>query len=92
MFKSRRTFSRVQELIEQKLSNGSPNWLVVTNDSWMHKKGTETHFRVDIVSDAFRGMSDFERQAQVHKELSEVWKEGVYGLSVSAKTPEEVSK
>lgn len=49
----------------------------------------ETHFRIEIVSAAFAGMSRVARERAVQKALSEAFEMGLHALSVKALTPEE---
>lgn len=49
----------------------------------------ETHFRVEIVSAAFAGLSRLARQRLVHRALAEELKTRVHALTVTARTPEE---
>ncbi|HXY57169.1 MAG TPA: BolA family protein [Methylocystis sp.] len=54
-----------------------------------HHPGGETHFRVEIVSDAFSGKSQLERHRMVYAVLAEELKERVHALAVTAKAPGE---
>ena len=49
----------------------------------------ETHFRVEVVSEAFEGLPRLARQRLVHQALAEELKTRVHALSVTARTPEE---
>ena len=50
---------------------------------------SETHFRVEIVSAAFDGMTRVARERRVHDALRRELDEHVHALSVSARTPAE---
>ncbi|HYA80371.1 MAG TPA: BolA family protein [Methylocystis sp.] len=56
-----------------------------------HHPDGETHFRVEIVSDAFAGKSRLERHRMVNAVLAEELKERVHALAVTAKTPGEAT-
>jgi len=87
-----RLFSSLQTLIEQRLKQKlNPAELRIVNESWMHKKGSETHFKAVIVSDSFKGKLPVQRQRMVYKELTDVWSKGLHSLSVVAKTTQEWS-
>jgi stress-induced morphogen len=49
----------------------------------------ETHFRIEIASAAFVGMSRVARERAVQKVLTEEFEMGLHALSVKALTPED---
>ncbi len=49
----------------------------------------ETHFRIEIVSQAFAGQSRVARERAVQKVLSEEFQMGLHALSVKALAPQE---
>ncbi|KAB8030910.1 BolA family protein [Fluviispira multicolorata] len=60
--------------IENKLKeNFSPLYLKVENESYMHSvpKGSETHFRIEIVSNAFENISLLKRHRMINEVLAE---------------------
>jgi stress-induced morphogen len=80
------------ETIEEKLQAALlPARLVVENESHMHNvpKGSETHFKVLIVSDAFTGMSRVDRQRKINGLLKDEFAAGLHALSMRALTPSE---
>jgi BolA protein len=86
----------VAEAIEHKLKAGlAPVRLTVTDQSHLHaghagaRPGGETHFRVEIVSASFRGMTRVARQREVHRLLAAELSGPVHALSIAARTPEE---
>lgn len=82
----------VQEAIVEKLSSAlSPLHLEVDNESHMHSvpAGSETHFKVVVVSAGFEGLSRVARHRRVHGVLADELTGGVHALSVVAKTPAE---
>jgi BolA family transcriptional regulator, general stress-responsive regulator len=54
-----------------------------------HRPGGETHFRVYIVSDAFRGKSRVERHRMINTALAAELAGGVHALAIHAATPAE---
>ena len=62
----------VQQAIEQKITAGlAPSHLVVVNESHMHgvPPGSESHFKVVVVSDSFEGQSRVDRHRTVNRIL-----------------------
>lgn len=79
----------VSRAITSKLqSHFLPSVLEVINESYMHNvpKGSETHFKVVIVSDKFEGLPLIKRHREVNAVLAEELKGGVHALSITAKT------
>ena len=82
----------VSRAITSKLqSSFLPTFLEVINESYMHNvpKGSETHFKVLIVSEKFAGKPLIKRHREVNTVLSEELKGGVHALSIVAKTPDQ---
>lgn len=50
----------------------------------------ETHFRVEVVSDAFCGRPLVQRHRMVYSLLEDEFRSGLHALSVKAYTPDEV--
>ncbi|HXE72334.1 MAG TPA: BolA family protein [Candidatus Nitrosotenuis sp.] len=89
----------VADRIEEKLRQGlSPTRLQVSNDSAAHaghagSPGTgESHFRVLVVSERFRGLSRLARQRLVYQLLAEEMAGPVHALALVTRTPEEDSQ
>ena len=55
------------------LSEFSPSVLKIVNESYMHNvpEGSESHFKLVIVSDEFKNLSNVKRHQEVYKVLSE---------------------
>ena len=88
----------VAETIRRKLTlDLSPARLVVLDESHRHaghagaRPEGETHFRVEIVTAAFAGLSRIERQRLVHRLLSEELAGPVHALSLATLTPAEAA-
>jgi BolA protein len=73
----------------------SPSRLVVADESEQHRghagwrDGGETHFRLDIVSDAFAGKSRVERHRLVNSLLGEAFARGLHAVAIKARAPGE---
>ncbi|MCG8426344.1 MAG: BolA/IbaG family iron-sulfur metabolism protein [Chromatiales bacterium] len=83
-----------QQTIEQKLREAyTPVHLEVTNESHMHNvpEGSESHFKVVIVTDKFSGQMLVARHRQVNKLLAEQFEQGLHALALHTMTPDEYS-
>jgi len=73
----------------------SPESLDVSDESHLHeghaghRPGGETHFRVYIVSDAFKGKSRIERHRMINSTLAAELASGVHALAIKAEAPGE---
>ena len=82
----------IQSVIEQKLQTEfNPQQLEVTNESFMHNvpPGSETHFKVVLVSDAFAGKRPVARHQAVYKALAEELAGPVHALALHTYTGAE---
>ena len=87
----------VQDHVEAKLREKlAPAHLEVINESHMHSvaKGSETHFKVVVVSDHFEGLSAVKRHQLVYGVLSEELAKkpvhgGIHALAITSRTPSE---
>mmetsp|Transcript_47 Transcript_47/g.415 ORF Transcript_47/g.415 Transcript_47/m.415 type:complete len:117 (+) Transcript_47:2763-3113(+) len=50
----------------------------------------ETHFRVEVVSDAFGGRTLVQRHRMVYQLLDREFQDGLHALAVKAYTPDEI--
>lgn len=68
-----------------------PSHLVIENESHRHSvpKGSESHFKVIIVSEIFLGMSRVERSRHVYQSLGSEMQLGIHALSQRCFTAEE---
>lgn len=81
-----------QHIIEQKLkSSFSPLHLEVIDESHNHNvpKGAESHFKVVLVSEDFKGKRLIERHRQVNKVLAEELAGGIHALALHTMSPED---
>lgn len=82
----------VQSQIETKLAQAlAPGFLEVLNESHQHSvpAGSESHFKVVIVSPAFSGQRLVARHQSIYKVLAEELAGGVHALALHTYTPEE---
>ena len=86
----------MREIITEKLTEAfTPASLRVEDESHRHeghaghRPGGETHFRVYIVSDAFRGKSRVERHRMINATLAQELSGRVHALAIHANAPGE---
>ena len=85
-----------RDLITEKLTRAfAPQSLDVVDESHKHeghaghRPGGETHFRVYVVSESFRGKSRLERHRMVNETLAGELQGGVHALAIHASAPGE---
>ncbi|MCP4877156.1 MAG: BolA/IbaG family iron-sulfur metabolism protein [Gammaproteobacteria bacterium] len=81
----------IQAAIEQKLaSEYHIDYLQVENESHMHNvaAGSESHFKVTIVSDSFNDQMLIKRHRMVNKTLQQEMQQ-IHALSLHTLTPDE---
>jgi len=86
----------VADTMHRKLTERfAPEHIQIVDESERHRghagwqPGGETHFHVEIVSDAFAGMSRVARQRAVYDALADEIAAGVHALTLTTVTPEE---
>ena len=82
----------VQTSIEKKLSERfTPLHLEVVNESHMHNvpEGSESHFRVVLVTEGFEGKPLIQRHREVNGVLADEMQGPVHALALHTMTPEE---
>jgi BolA protein len=87
---------QMKKLITDKLTSAfAPQSLDVTDESHLHaghaghRPGGETHYRVHIVSEAFRGKSRVDRHRMINQTLSGELATTVHALAINARAPGE---
>ena len=87
---------RTADFITKKLTEAfSPQSLTVADESHQHeghaghRPGGQTHFRIYIVSQAFKGKTRLERHRMINRELSGELASGVHALAIHAAAPGE---
>jgi len=86
------TTGKVQAQIESKLTQTfTPSHLEVINESYKHNvpKGSETHFKVVVVSDSFTSKTLIDQHRMVNDTLKEELATNVHALSIQTKTPQQ---
>lgn len=87
-----RTSGPVMSEIERKLKQAfAPLYLEVENESYKHSvpAGSESHFRVLVVSDKFASKTRVERSRLINSVLDYELKNGVHALSQRTYTADE---
>ena len=84
----------LQDTIQEKLTAAlAPEHLEVINESHMHSvpKGSETHWKVVIVTDRFDGLSAVKRHQLIYGVLADEMKKkpGIHALAITSRTPAE---
>ncbi len=86
----------MQQTITNKLREAfSPDSLQVQDESHLHeghaghRAGGETHFRIYIVSGAFKGKSRIERHRLINATLADELAGSVHALAIHAQAPGE---
>lgn len=79
---------RIQTVINQELT---PHFLEVANESHQHHvpKGSETHFKLIIVSERFNTLKSIARHRLINQLLADELKTGLHALSLHLYTLEE---
>ena len=87
---------RTQDVITEKLQQAfAPESLRVEDESHRHeghaghRPGGETHFRLYIVAEAFRGKGRLERHRMINATLADELARGVHALAIHAAAPGE---
>jgi BolA protein len=81
----------MQQQIQQKLRSFDPEHLEVINESHMHSvpPGSETHFKVVLVSAQLDGKRQVARHQLVYRALADELAGGVHALALHTYTPAE---
>jgi BolA protein len=82
----------LQEVIETKLHNElNPSHLQVINESYLHNvpPGSESHFKVIVVSEAFDGLKLLARHRKINSILAEELNTRIHALSIHTFTEHE---
>jgi BolA protein len=89
---------RTADLITKKLTEAfTPQSLTVEDESFKHeghagsRPGGQTHYRVYIVSQAFKGKTRLERHRMINQALVEELAGGIHALALHATAPGEGS-
>ncbi|MGP0174674.1 BolA family protein [Pseudomonas sp. NCHU5208] len=77
-----------QALIEQALAALHPEHLQVLDESHMHSRGLETHYKAVIVSPLFAGLNAVKRHQKAYATVGELMSQ-IHALALHTYTPEE---
>jgi len=87
---------RTEDRMAQKLTEAfAPQSLKVVDESHQHeghaghRPGGQTHFRVYIVSELFKGMTRLQRHRLINRTLADELGGGVHALAIHAAAPGE---
>ena len=87
--------ARMTSMLEQRFA---PAIVSVTDDSARHRGHAgaspegQTHYRIQVVSDAFAGLSRIDRQRLVNGLLRDEFETGLHALSLDLKTRAEAGR
>jgi BolA protein len=83
-----------QEIEERLISKLAPAFLDVINESYKHNvpTGSESHFRVIVVTDEFIGKTLLERHQMINRILADLLSEKIHALALVTKTSEQWAK
>lgn len=82
----------IRKKIEQKIRNAlQPVHLEIINESYRHAvaRGSETHFKIIIVTDEFTGQPLIERHRSINRLLAEELAGSIHALALRTMTSEE---
>lgn len=77
-----------QDLITAALAALQPEHLEVLDESHMHSRGLETHYKAVIVSPLFAGLNAVKRHQKVYATVGELMGQ-IHALALHTYTPEE---
>jgi len=86
----RRAMSTTQAALEQALQSLAPVHLELVNESYMHAvpPGSESHFKLVIVSDEFEGLNAVKRHQAVYRAVGNLMQQ-IHALALHTYTPAE---
>ena len=85
----------VEALMRQRLAALEPVSLELLDESDKHrghagwKPGGNTHWRLSIVAEAFRGKPTVARHRLIYQALGELMNEPIHALAINARAPDE---
>jgi len=86
----------MKELIEKGLRDAlQPRLLDIVDESHLHaghagaREGGESHYRLNVVADAFSGKSRVERHRLVNDALKPAFQRGLHAVAIKANAPGE---
>ncbi|MGG5874018.1 BolA family protein [Pseudomonas peli] len=79
------------DLLQAALANLQPQHLDVLDESHMHSRGLETHYKAVIVSEQFAGLNAVKRHQKVYAAVGELMGQ-IHALALHTYTPDEWSQ
>ncbi|MEO7209170.1 MAG: septation protein IspZ [Steroidobacteraceae bacterium] len=91
---SPQTVNRAQRLRERLERRFAPAQLTVEDESHLHEghagaAGGQSHFRIRIVAEAFRGISSVARHRLIYAALDDLMKSDIHALAIEALPPDK---
>ncbi|EKG32790.1 BolA family protein [Pseudomonas avellanae] len=81
----------MQNRIESALALLQPQHLQVLDESHMHSRGQQTHYKAVLVSDQFQGLNSVKRHQKVYATLGALMGD-FHALALHTYTPDEWAK
>ena len=78
----------MRERIQTTLAALAPEFIDVQDESHMHSRGLETHFKAVVVTPAFAGLNAVKRHQKVYATLGDLMGQ-MHALALHTYTPEE---
>ena len=78
----------MQQRIEQQLAPLGTQHLEVFNESHMHSRGQESHYKAVLVSEQFAGLNSVKRHQKVYATMGDLMGQ-IHALAIHTYTPEE---
>ncbi|WAC44529.1 BolA family transcriptional regulator [Pseudomonas sp. SL4(2022)] len=79
------------DLLQAALASLQPQQLDVLDESHMHSRGLETHYKAVIVSEHFAGLNAVKRHQEVYAAVGELMGQ-IHALALHTYTPDEWSQ
>ncbi|MFP6848086.1 MAG: BolA family protein [Pseudomonas sp.] len=76
------------DLLQAALTSLQPQHLEVLDESHMHSRGLETHYKAVIVSEQFAGLNAVKRHQKAYATLGELMGQ-IHALALHTYTPDE---
>ena len=76
------------DLLQAALASLQPQHLDVLDESHMHSRGLETHYKAVIVSEQFAGLNAVKRHQKVYAAVGELMGQ-IHALALHTYTPDE---
>lgn len=81
----------MRERLFGQLSSMAPAHLEIVDESHMHSRGVETHYKAVVVCEEFAGLSVVKRHQQVYACLGDLMRQ-IHALALHTYSPDEWAK